>query len=1447
MSHDNENNMSPPPRDELDALLREWHEENAQRAALNRDELMERIGREGTPGESDSNTVSMNKQRGGVDWRRVVRRSISIAAAIALFAVIIPFLLPTETTTPAFGSEIAYVPDGGRLDAIDSDGAVIGPCALRHTDVDVEISGHFTRVTVKQQYYNPYDDKIEAVYTFPLSHRSAVDRMNMTVGDRTIVGEVHERSVARAIYESARERGYVASLLEQERPNIFTQNVANIEPGAEINIEISYVETLQSKDGTYTFDFPMVVEPRYIPGALTGPKPVPTGVTKRRGIILWGPCQIQLGEAIDVETLGELSARQLNDLLRKATPISISLGEWQGETEPKVWYPFAAEYTNGSKERGVLYTNRIGQLNGRWFCIAPPSKPAIEPGSNFSPPTHQVPDADRITPMPVRPEQRAGHDISIDVTIDTGGPGIVDLESSLHKIVTASNVERNDGRPRKMSISLKKASEIPNRDFVLNWKQTADKIEEATFTHTSKNGKFFTLILQPPERVDVAQAAARELIFVLDVSGSMRGQPIEKAKETMARLIDTMRPQDTFNLITFSGNTRILWSEPKPATEVNVAEAQTFLANRKGRGGTEMMKAINAALEQKTAKTQAKWFTPKELLNLPADGRRVLMSWISPQTGETSGNESDERLFVREKQSSQTMSVSEWWIKIRISSRLPRSFIPLLEGQWTIEDGQRVLVIDRMRDVSTEAVRPLRICCFMTDGMVGNDMAIIDAVKRNADTTRVFSFGIGNSTNRYLLDNMALAGRGAVDYVLLNDKINEKVDRFVKRIQTPVLTHVELQFSDGLEVTEIIPKRIPDLWDVQPLVIHGKYTKAGKGTLTVRGNTGAGRYERTISLDLPESQPEHDTIATLWARAAVKELMDRDLRAVQQGNLPPELKNGIIRLGEQYSIMTQYTSFVAVEKARVTIGGTPRLVHIPIEFPDGVSWEGIFGGPSDSKALCRVLNQRRIPKLIDEAVKYREENEYGKAKETLQSILEAEPTHEQAKTMLGVLEDGDLIRGQVKEKDFLVDGTQHALDEAEQSKTPDVAGTTSGQGDGNDTLPQRGVSNRVMDLKQIDSAAGGEAAKGQTLTRYFAKSKNAGRTLSVTGVAAEATPRHRGALARRKTRLGFRSDLGGKNAPVTNTEWYSFGEAPVDGYHRSSGASRGGTGGMGGYGGGMMGGMGGYGGGMGGYGGGHGGRDGFGGGSVDAYGRQPKPRTMLMTRCRAKEQNAKLGTERVSDTLHLKYRDATELEATRTETWETPTTQPAGTKDKPAVSRQEQLPPALLCDYTALAIADEVKAGKIEDAKKLTDVLVSYDEKYEIGVKMRDVLADASLSSADRDKQIAELAERAQKRVDAFLWDVKLRQRLDARLYQCVVDKATPAEIESAVVDGGVRVTMLLADITDAAVASLRKAGLKVEDTAPSLKMVIGVAPLDTIGDVAMVDGVRKVEPTLLR
>src|SRR5215471_11403948 len=158
----------------------------------------------------------------------------------------------------------------GALQVVDPNGAPKAVCPLKHTDVKAQISGFLSRVTVTQEFENPFKEKIEAVYTFPLPQNAAVDDMTMVVGDRTVRGKVLRREEAQAVYEAAKNNGQTASLLDQERPNIFTQSVANILSGEQIKITISYVETLKYEDGTYEFVFPMVVGPRYVPGNATG-------------------------------------------------------------------------------------------------------------------------------------------------------------------------------------------------------------------------------------------------------------------------------------------------------------------------------------------------------------------------------------------------------------------------------------------------------------------------------------------------------------------------------------------------------------------------------------------------------------------------------------------------------------------------------------------------------------------------------------------------------------------------------------------------------------------------------------------------------------------------------------------------------------------------------------------------------------------------------------------------------------------------------------------------------------------------------------------------------------------------------------------------------------------------------------------------------------------------
>ncbi|MHC4320571.1 MAG: VIT domain-containing protein, partial [Planctomycetota bacterium] len=624
----------PPPRDELDDLLRQWHTDNTEQAAAGRDALMAKVraerrtqdARAKAPGLGEALLIFFSLVR-----RAIMNRYSPVAVSALAIVVVIAVLIPGPSGQ-VYAREI-MVPDAGRLDALDEEGNILGPCPLEHTEVDAQISGFFSRVNITQTYHNPYERKIEAVYTFPLSHRAAVDRMTMTVGDRVVVGEVKERELARQIYEAARTQGYVASLLEQERPNIFTQSVANLESGAVVTVKISYVEILAPKDGTYRFDFPMVVGPRYIPGAsVVSPSVVPAELEPRQGLVLLGPARLTVGAAGELNTLGSLQAGKLQALIKAAKPIKYPGDTWWGRGDATggagqamLWYRFEAQYCNGARELGELYTDGTGQLNGRWFYVD--AKTIQDMGAGYAQNTNEVPDASRITPMPVKPDERAGHDISVSVTIDTGGPGLLDIEPELHKVVTSDEVLRDDDLPRKVTLTLAKKKDIPNRDFVLSWRQTSDTIQEATFAHTSAGpgdgtDGFFTLILQPPDRVEDAVVPPRELIFVMDTSGSMRGFPLDKSKAVMTRAINAMRPADTFNVITFAGRTRVLWDKPRPATEANRAEARALVEKQQGGGGTEMMQAINNALIQ-TAGDGPVPLTPRMLANLPADNRPV--------------------------------------------------------------------------------------------------------------------------------------------------------------------------------------------------------------------------------------------------------------------------------------------------------------------------------------------------------------------------------------------------------------------------------------------------------------------------------------------------------------------------------------------------------------------------------------------------------------------------------------------------------------------------------------------------------------------------------------------------------------------------------------------------------------------------------------------------------
>lgn len=228
----------------------------------------------------------------------------------------------------------------------------------------------------------------------------------------------------------------------------------------------------------------------------------------------------------------------------------------------------------------------------------------------------------------------------------------------------------------------------------------------------------------------------------------------------------------------------------------------------------------------------------------------------------------------------------------------------------------------------------VRIVCFMTDGYVGNDMEIIAEVQKYQNA-RVFSFGIGSAVNRFLLDKMAEAGRGEVEYVALNDDGSAAARRFHERVRNPLLTDISIDWN-GLPVADVYPKRIPDLFGVKPVVLTGRYTTPGRATIRLRGKIAGNNFARDIPVELPETMASHDVLAALWARARIDNLMAQDFAGLQGGTMRPELKETITQLGIEYRLMTQFTSFVAVEEMIVTDGGQPRRIDVPVEVPQGV-------------------------------------------------------------------------------------------------------------------------------------------------------------------------------------------------------------------------------------------------------------------------------------------------------------------------------------------------------------------------------------------------------------------------------------------------------------------------------------------------------------------------------
>jgi Ca-activated chloride channel family protein len=343
---------------------------------------------------------------------------------------------------------------------------------LKGTSVKAVINGVIADVHITQRYANLGSQPINGRYVFPASTRAAVHGMRMTVGEDVVVAQIQERQAAKKVFETAKSAGQSASLLEQQRPNVFSMDIANIMPGEEITIELHYSEHLVPDDGTYAFVYPTVVGPRY-------------------------------------------------------------------STIPEA----------GADDHHLYVQNPY-----------------------------------------LTSEQKPTNRFDMQIVLAAGLP-LQQVACTTHAVHVAW-----DSEARARIVLAESETHGGDRDFILNYRLSGDQIHSGLLLHNGEEEKFFTLMVQPPERVTPDAIPAREYIFVVDVSGSMHGFPLETAKVLLQQLIGSLRPSDTFNVILFSGAANVLAPQSLPADPSNIQSALRHIDRQQGGGGTELYQAVQKGL-----------------------------------------------------------------------------------------------------------------------------------------------------------------------------------------------------------------------------------------------------------------------------------------------------------------------------------------------------------------------------------------------------------------------------------------------------------------------------------------------------------------------------------------------------------------------------------------------------------------------------------------------------------------------------------------------------------------------------------------------------------------------------------------------------------------------------------------------------------------------------------
>lgn len=468
---------------------------------------------------------------------------------------------------------------------------------------------------------------------------------------------------------------------------------------------------------------------------------------------------------------------------------------------------------------------------GPYYIAGTPVETPEDPGNRVEghgvePDTDKVPNASRVTPPTLPKGVISTNEVEINVILEAGA-AVTAIESVQHEVVIT------EPTPSRRELKLKNEGERADRDFILRWQVAHDPAKPALLAHKTEGADgYFTLTLTPPE-LQGRSNAPREITFVMDVSGSMTGLPIECSKQLVQTAMSELTVRDKFNLFYFSGGSGQLFQQPEYATPENIARATASVENLQAGGGTEMLKGLKHALE--------------------AD---------------------HDDSFV------QTYA-------------------------------------------------------FLTDGYVGEVDGILQYVAEYGDKVQFFAFGVGQSVNRELIDGVAESGNGRAIYYIPGEELDlAPITAFIESIRSPVAVSPVIDWG-GLEVYEVVPGELNNVYAGQTITVSGRYRGEGSGNVRITWKADDVEQGMDVALTLPSASPGNSAVAQLWCSRMLHELETGYLSEPH-----PERLKRMVELAVEHRLATRWTSFVAID-GESKVDGKARTVVQPVELPKGVSRDGV--------------------------------------------------------------------------------------------------------------------------------------------------------------------------------------------------------------------------------------------------------------------------------------------------------------------------------------------------------------------------------------------------------------------------------------------------------------------------------------------------------------------------